>query len=203
MDNVSRTIANLEKNGFHVQHFNSGEEAAQWCLSQARPGLTAACGGSLTLSQLDLAERLQELGVDLVRHSGPGLSKEEARLNMRRELLADLYFCSANAITEQGWIFNTDGTGNRVAATILGPERVFLVVSVDKIVPDLAAAQARVARIAPLNCQRLKFDTPCALSGRCEDCDSPARSCRVEVTLKRPPRTVDITVVLVDEKLGL
>ena len=203
MINVDLTAANLLKNGFHVVRCKTAKEAAEYCLAQAKPGMSADSGGSLTLQQLGLLEALEAKGVEVIYHYGHDLTPAERRFNMRRELMADIYFCSANAITEQGWIFNTDGAGNRVAATILGPEKVYIVASTNKIVSDLAAAERRVAEIAPYNCQRLHFDTPCALTGVCEDCDSPDRSCRVQVTLKRPPRTVDITVVLVDEKLGV
>lgn len=202
MTRLERTAANLLKNGFHVVRCQTAAEAAAYCLAQAEPGMSAGCGGSLTLTQMGLMDALEDRGVELIKHYGPGMSKAESRLNMRRELLADLYFCSANAITEQGWIFNTDGAGNRVAATILGPERIFIVAGYNKLVSDIPAAERRVAEIAPYNCRRLHYDTPCAISGVCEDCDSPDRSCRVQVTLKRPPRTVDITVVLVDEELG-
>ncbi len=201
-NNIERAVANLLKNGFHVVRCATSDEAAAFCLDQAEPGMSAGSGGSMTLQQLGLLEKLEAKGVDVIYHVGHGLTPQERRLNMRRELMADVYFCSANAITEQGWIFNTDGAGNRVAATILGPEHIYIVAGTNKIVSDLAAAERRVAQIAPLNCQRLHYDTPCAETGVCEDCDSPDRSCRVQVILKRPPRTVDITVVLVDESLG-
>ena len=203
MVNFDLTAANLLKNGFHVVRCANANEAAEYCLAQAKPGMSAGSGGSLTLQQLGLLEALEAKGVEVIYHYGHDLTPAERRFNMRRELMADIYFCSANAITEQGWIFNTDGMGNRVAATILGPERVYIVAGTNKIVTDLAAAERRITEIAPYNCKRLNFDTPCAITGVCEDCDSPDRSCRVYVTLKRPPRSVDITVVLVDEELGV
>ena len=203
MVNFDLTAANLLKNGFHVVRCANANEAAEYCLAQAKPGMSAGSGGSLTLQQLGLLEALEAKGVEVIYHYGHDLTPAELRFNMRRELMADIYFCSANAITEQGWIFNTDGMGNRVAATILGPERVYIVAGTNKIVTDLAAAERRITEIAPYNCKRLNFDTPCAITGVCEDCDSPDRSCRVYVTLKRPPRSVDITVVLVDEELGV
>lgn len=202
ISNIERAAANLLKNGFHVVRCANAGEATEFCLAQAEPGMTAGSGGSMTLQEMGLLKKLEAKGVQVIYHVGHGLSPAERRLNMRRELMADLYFCSANAITEDGWIFNTDGAGNRVAATILGPEHIYIVAGINKIVSDLAAAERHVAEIAPLNCQRLHYDTPCAQTGVCEDCDSPDRSCRVQVILKRPPRTVDITVVLVDEKLG-
>ena len=43
-------------------------------------------------------------------------------------------------MSENGEIVNIDGFGNRVAGTIYGPERVFLVVGRNKIAPDLTGA---------------------------------------------------------------
>ena len=200
---IERTVANLQKNGFRVVRCATAAQAAEFLLGEAKPGQSAGSGGSLPLTQLGLLEKLETRGVRVIRHVGPGIDPQNSPRLMREELLADLYFCSANAITEQGWIFNTDGAGNRVAATILGPPEVYIVAGINKLVTDIPAAERRLTQIAPYNCQRLHFSTPCAATGVCEDCDSPDRSCRVEVIMKRPPRTVRITVVLVDAELGV
>ena len=41
-------------------------------------------------------------------------------------LSSDVYFMSTNAITTGGELVNIDGTGNRVAALIYGPETVVI-----------------------------------------------------------------------------
>ncbi len=81
---------------------------------------------------------------------------------------------SANAITEEGAVFNVDGNGNRVAAMIYGPEKVYVVAGVNKIVPDLAAAKKRLEEVAaPLNAKRLNTPNPCKETGRCMVATAP------------------------------
>ena len=80
---------------------------------------------------------------------------------------------SANAVTLDGQLVNIDGTGNRVAALSYGPDCVILLVGMNKIVPDLDAAIARVHNIAaPPNAIRLGLSTPCAKDGVCHNCFS-------------------------------
>ena len=44
----------------------------------------------------------------------------------------EIYFSSVNAIAETGEIINIDGTGNRVASTIYGHEKVYFVLGTNK-----------------------------------------------------------------------
>ncbi len=80
--------------------------------------------------------------------------------------LADVFVGSSNAVTEDGKLFNIDGTGNRVAAMTFGPRKVILVCGVNKIVKDLEEAERRVREwVAPMNVKRLGFKNPCGESG--------------------------------------
>lgn len=58
---------------------------------------------------------------------------------------ADVYLSSVNAIAETGEILNIDGTGNRVAATLYGHKKLYLVTSINKIAADYDAALWRAA----------------------------------------------------------
>ena len=79
---------------------------------------------------------------------------------------------SANAITEEGELYNVDGNGNRVAALIYGPQRVIVVAGVNKIVRNLQEAISRVKYVAaPANGVRLGTNTPCSHTGRCAQCE--------------------------------
>ena len=132
-----------------------------------------------------------------------GLAGEELGKLYRRVFSADWYLASANAITEAGEIYNVDGNSNRVAAITFGPENVLLVVGCNKIVKDLDAAKERVEAIAaPANTVRLSCATPCAVTGKCEHCHSPARICCTTTihSFQRIPGR--IKVLLVGEPLG-
>jgi hypothetical protein len=86
---------------------------------------------------------------------------------------------------------------------IFGPKKVIIIAGVNKLVDTLEAAFARIRNVAgPLNGSRLNLKTPCAITGKCIDCDSPDRMCKVTVILEKRPNLSDITIVLVGENLG-
>lgn len=135
--------------------------------------------------------------------TAPALRARSWAGSTARVFSADWYLASANAITEAGEIYNVDGNSNRVAAITFGPENVLLVVGCNKIVKDLAAAKERVEAIAaPANTVRLNCATPCAATGKCEHCHSPARICCTTTihSFQRVPGR--IKVLLVGEPLG-
>ena len=117
---------------------------------------------------------------------------------------------SANAITEDGELYNVDGNGNRVAALIYGPKRVIVVAGVNKLVRDLDEAISRVkCMAAPANGVRLQTHTPCSRMGRCSGaegrmtagCASERRMC-CQYVVTGYQREDRIRVVLVGEELG-
>ena len=60
---------------------------------------------------------------------------------------------SANALSENGEIVNIDATGNRLAGSIFGHEKVYYVVSTSKIEPDLEKAIWRARNMRRLQIQ--------------------------------------------------
>ena len=111
---------------------------------------------------------------------------------------------SANAITADSRIVNIDGRGNRVAASVSGPKKVVYVIGRNKIVEGgIDAAIARIkAKACPPNCVRLGKKTPCAATGKCADCDSPDRICKVTAIFDRRPTGTPTAVYVVDADLG-
>ena len=110
---------------------------------------------------------------------------------------------SSNAVTYDGELVNTDGTGNRVAALIYGPEHVIVVAGMNKLVPDLDAAVKRIHCVAaPMNTVSLGISTPCRKSGLCADCKSPDTICCQTVITRYSRIPGRIKVILVGEDLG-
>ena len=74
----------------------------------------------------------------------------------------------------------------------------------NKIVPTLEAALDRVKYYAaPLNAKKLSKNTPCAKTGKCEDCDSPNRICNIWTIVEKSKPEGRIIVILIDQELGL
>ena len=198
MADLEKTGKNLENRGFRVHRFASGAEAAEF-LVQTLHGTSIGIGGSVTIDTLGVYDR--RCGSNKVFWHW----KNHAPETRERAGKAETYLCSANGVSENGEIVNIDGFGNRVAGTIYGPERVFLVVGRNKIAPDLTGAIDRARNIAaPLNARRLNRHTPCAVGEpRCHDCRSPEKVCGVMTVFFMPPTSIkEFHVILVDEDLG-
>ena len=189
---------NLTKNGFTVSVFPDGESAAAY-LDSAMDGATVGMGGSVTLQQLGLYERLS--AHNTVYWHWMAEDKPAAYAGAQK---AEYYLSSVNGLAETGELINIDGSGNRVSAIQYGHKKVFLVVGGNKLAKDYDAALYRARNIAaPLNAKRLHCKTPCAeKADRCYNCDVPGRICRGLSVLWKKPGNCEYEVVLIDETLG-
>ena len=192
---------NLEARGFLVSTFSTAAEAAEY-LDKAIDGKTVGFGGSMTLQQMGLYEKLATHNTMYWHQVAAPEEKETVRA---AELTTQIFCSSANGLSEDGQILNIDGIGNRVAATLFGHEKVYFVIGRNKLAPTYEEALWRARNIAaPQNTARLGKKTPCAVKGdRCYDCKSPDRICRSLVVLWGPSMGMETEVNLVDEDLGL
>ena len=188
---------NFERHEFETSFFETREQAATYLQAQIR-GQKVAFGGSVTLQEMGLFDALSKKNEVIWHWNEPGAQ------TLARAREAQIYITSANGVSETGELVNIDGTGNRVAQTLYGPEKVYFVVGKNKIEKDLSSALSRARNVAaPLNAKRLKTDTPCSKTGeRCFDCGSEARICRATVILERPTRGMKAEIVFVNEALG-
>jgi len=197
--NVQRTMESLTRAGFAVRYFETANEAADY-LDESISGKTVGIGGSVTIEQMGLYERLSARNTVFWHWRTNDSQTRTAAAG------AEVYLCSANAIAETGEIVNIDGSGNRVAGTLYNHERVVFVAGVNKIAEDYERAVFRARNVAaPLNTRRLGLKTPCAVGKeiKCYNCASRERICCGVVTLLWPMRSVKVTeVVLVGESLG-
>ena len=199
---ADRVMCALEKRQMIGYYCPTKEEAKEKLLSLIEDGATIGYGGSISLQECGITDALKgERYHLLVRESAT--TPEEQRALYQEMLFADVFLMSANAITEDGELINIDGRGNRVAFLTWGPERVILLVGINKIAPDHETALLRARNTAaPMNAIRLHRDTPCAKTGKCADCQSPDCICSSIVTTRRSHVKGRITVILVGEELG-
>jgi len=198
-DSIKKAIENLRSNGFNVEIFENEAEVKTRILSEVLLSQDVGVGGSVTIRDMGLHEALIERGNNVYWHwlVEPSKRDEERKKASR----ASIYISSTNSITEDGTLVNIDGSGNRVASMFYGHERVYIVAGINKIVQDYDDAIKRIKTVAcPQNAQRLNLTTPCRYTGKCNDCNSTDRMCRVEVILKRS--TGNINVYLINKELG-
>jgi hypothetical protein len=200
-----KAVDALEKKGFEAVYCPTCAEAYEYILTEAEAADSVGFGGSLSVADLDVAGRLKEMGKELLMHSAPGLTHEERRDVMRRQLTCDLFLTGTNALTLSGCLVNIDATGNRVGSMLFGPKKVIVVAGRNKLVDgDISDAVRRIKDwSSPPNARRLNFNTPCAKTGFCCDCNSPERICRITTIIDRKPRQTDLRVLVVNAEMGL
>lgn len=200
-----KAVAGLKKNGFDALYCQSGEEVFHYIVNEAEKAKSVGFGGSLSVSDLKLADKLKGMGKEILNHAAPDLTPEEKLAVTRRQLTCDLFLTGSNAVTLSGVLVNIDGNGNRAAAMFYGPLKVIVVVGRNKLVDG--GVEDAIRRIkefaAPANAKRLDLATPCATTGFCSDCNSPQRICRVTTIIEKKPRNTDIRVLVVNEEMGL
>jgi hypothetical protein len=201
---IEQVLANLRKNRFEASYFATKEEASVY-LNSKIDGKVVGLGDSQTILALGLYESLGKHNeVHDVAHSPINAGKTFADY-AKTTLLTDIFLCSANAVAATGEVVNMDGTGNRVAASLFGHEKVYYVVGINKICPDLDKAIWRVRNVAaPQNAKRKHKKTPCAIKGdRCYNCMSPERICNGLLIEFKKMSNMDMEVVIIGEELGL
>lgn len=197
---LQHCAASLRRRGFGTEVFEDRAAVLAWLKENIPEGASIGVGGSVTLDETGVIAWLT--GNSSYRFLDRYHTDDRDRI-FHESLVADYYLMSSNAITLDGSLYNVDGNGNRLAALIYGPKKVFVIAGWNKIVRDDAAARERVEMIAaPANTQRLHKATPCTKTGMCMHCDTADTICNEEVFTRRPRPLGRISVLLVKEDLG-
>ncbi len=214
MTRVEKTMEELRKNNMPAYFAATKAEAVEKVKELMNEGETVTHGGSVTLAECGITELLKNGDYNYLDRSVPGLTREQVQEIYRKAFSCDTYLTSANAITENGMLFNTDGNSNRVAAIVFGPKSVIVVAGYNKIVKDLDEAFLRLRTVAsPKNTQRLNCATYCAKTGKCvsmndpdaqlgDGCKSEQRICCSYVVSAYQRVKDRIKVIIVGEELG-
>lgn len=192
---------NLEAHGFQVTCFETAEEATAY-LDAAIDGKSVGFGGSVTLQQMGIYEKLATHNLTYWHWI---LEDGESAAEMRKKAQdAQIYLSSVNGLAQTGELINIDGSGNRVSSILYGHEKVYFVIGVNKLAPDYEQALHRARNIAaPKNAKRLGCQTPCAAKAdRCYNCSSPGRICRGLAVLWEAMIGMDMEVILINQELG-
>lgn len=160
-------------------------------------------GGSMSLSESGVMDMLKNRSDIRLIDRSKANSPQQIKQMYRDSFSSDVYFMSTNAITLDGELINIDGNGNRVAALIYGPDKIVMIVGMNKLVSTVEDGMNRVRNIAaPANGVRLDKQTPCAITGFCHDCLSPECMCSHTVITRRCYTPGRMHVILVGETLG-
>ncbi|MCI7130301.1 MAG: lactate utilization protein [Lachnospiraceae bacterium] len=203
-ENQAKTVIKaLEKRNMKGYYCPDCASAVKLADELVPTNTTVAFGGSMTLSESGVMDMLKSREDIRLIDRSKAKTPEETKQMYRDAFSSDVYFMSTNAITLDGELINIDGNGNRVAALIYGPDKIVMVVGMNKLVSTVEDAVNRVRDIAaPANGVRLNKQTPCAATGCCHDCLSPECMCSHTVITRRCYTADRIHVILVGESLG-
>lgn len=194
-------IKELEKRNMEGFFCENSAEAVKLVLSMIPEKSSVSWGGSETIKECGLMDALRLGDYELLDRSK--IAPEEYREFFGKVAMSDAFLMSTNAITTSGELVNIDGASNRLACLLHGPQNVYVIVGMNKLVSDVPAAIGRIRSVAcPANTLRLNRNTPCALTGRCGDCYSQDSICSQIVITRRSSQPKRIKVILVAEHLG-
>ena len=205
--NLEKTIKSLEQKLYTVRCFETHKEAADYLDAQI-DGKVVGFGDSRTIIDMKLYDKLSKHNT--VYDPNQSVDNDGFLEIAKKCLTADIYLTSVNAMAETGEMVNIDGTGNRVAGSLFGHEKIYFVVSTNKIEKNLDEAVFRARNVAaPKNSLKYDLPTPCVINYKktgelkCFDCRRPERICNGIITYMRKMNDIeDVEVILVNEEMG-
>lgn len=210
---LKHTMLHLKKHNFDPYFVNTKEEVVPLIQELVPAGSVVANGGSISLEACGVLDFLQNGTYQFVDRR-LARTEEELREFYVRAYGCDAFFCSANAVTEDGYLYNVDGNSNRIACIAYGPKQVIMVVGRNKVVKNLEQAIQRVKTVcAPKICVTRQHKTYCAAEGQCvsaaqpdsylcDGCNSEQRVCCNYLVSGRQRHKNRIKIILVDEDFG-
>ncbi len=215
---INQILSSLQSRHIQGIFAEDSEEAAQKIMSLIPNDAVVGIGDSTTTKQLSIPQALKGRGTRVLNPFEPKKSKTETKdvfrwhKNMlKRATVSDVFLTGTNAVTLDGRLVNVDAVGNRVAGMFWGHPTSIIVAGRNKIVKDLDEAFYRIRNTIAPNHSRIRSvelgggnsKTPCALTGECSDCRAEDRICNIFTIIEGKPFFTDLTVVMVNEDLGL
>ena len=201
--NLANTIIkNMAKRNMEGYYCATSAEAVEKALSLMPEGSSVTWGGSMSIIECGLMNAVKTGKYEIIDRD---LAKtpQEVREMYAKQVMADYYLMSTNALTMNGELVNIDGRANRVSCLCWGPQNVIIIAGMNKVATDVEDAIKRARNIAaPANTVRLNRNTPCTQTGKCENCYSPDCICSQFVVTRRSGVPNRIKVILVGEELG-
>ena len=215
---IEKTLSSLHSRHIHGIFAEDVEEANERILALVPSDATVAIGDSTTMRQIGSLQALKDRGIKILNPFEPKredvdvepFRQRRARI-LREATLSDVFLTGTNALTQDGKLVNVDATGNRVAGMFWGHPLSIVVLGRNKIVGNLDEAFNRIRNIIAPNHFRIrtaelggrKRETPCVVTGKCNDCRAEDRGCNIFTIIEGKPSSTNLNVIIVNQDLGL
>ena len=195
-ESVGKTADGLKARGFTPIIVENAKEAFDTIKKLIPEGASVMNGSSVTLEEIGFVDHLKAGG-----HGWKNLHEavlqegdKEKRAHLRKHsVVSDYYLGSVHAVTEGGELVIASNTGSQLPHLAYTSPNLILVVSTQKIVPDLARAFDRIEKhVIPLEDEHMK-----KLYGAGTEHNKTTILHGESSSTKR-----NATVILVKEKLG-
>ena len=215
---IEKTLAALRARHIEGLIAENAEEGRLKIMNLIPTEATVGIGDSTGIRQMGLPGALMERGTKVLDAFSPQLKNTHPRdfweLHTRivtQATVCDVFLTGTNAITLDGKLVNADAVGNRVAGMFWGHPLSIVVVGKNKIVGNLDEAFHRIRNVIAPNHARIrstelgggKSKSPCTKTGTCSDCRTVDRICNIFTIIEGKPFRTNLTVVIVNEDLGL
>lgn len=215
---IQQTLSALRSRHIQAIFAEDYEETNQRILALIPLRATVGIGDSTGVRQLGVLRALSERGTRIINPYVPkeGTMSIEDFRQWRIGILGaatvgDVFLTGTNAVTQDGKLVNVDAQGNRVAGMFWGHPLSIIVVGKNKIVRNLDEALHRVRTIIAPNHFRIrsgelggtKRETPCVVTGQCNDCRAEDRGCNIFTIIEGKPSRTNLHVIIVNRDLGL
>lgn len=202
IDKLTKLKENFKNRNIDVNYFDTLEDVKLYILNIIPLDCKVGIGHSSTLQKMNITNLLIQRG-NIVYDKELTINKYESNIIKRKALLSDWYVSGSNAVTVDGRIINVDHSGNRVAAITFGPNKVIIVVGVNKVADTVEEGIKRVKNIAcPLNAKRAGYNPPCVELNKCIDCSSKERVCNYLSIVEGQVDHNRIKLCIVNEECG-
>jgi hypothetical protein len=192
----------FEERNIELEYFHSRKDLINSVKSEMEHYKKIGIGNSQTLKSLKISELAIDMG-KTVFDKTLAETPEDIKHLKKMALVSDCYITSCNAFSKDGRIVNVDHSGNRVAAITYGPERVLIIVGMNKLVNSEKDAINRALTVAtPLNAKRAKIESPCSRNESCEGCTQINRVCNYVSIIKGQHYPGRMKLLIINEDLG-
>ncbi len=202
LNEINEIKMNFEMRNIEFEYFETDEDLMDCIIKETSKFRNIGIGNSQTLKRLNITDTLLEMH-KTVFDKTLGTNSDDIKALKKMALLSECYITSSNAISKDGTIVNVDHSGNRVAAMTYGPDRVLIIVGINKVVQNEKEAIIRALKVAtPQNALRSKIPSPCSTGGTCLECNQTKRVCN-HISLIRGQHEIGrMKVMLLNESLG-
>jgi len=200
-DRVLSCAASLADRDFTVIPVPTASEANRCILAQVPVHRTVVYWEASTLDELGIISTLQARGNSLKSV----LPRATGRASRRKSRIPahSMYLSTVCAVTIDGLLVKVEPEQVKIFGPGRTPDSIVLVAGFNHIVDGLDEAFRRIKDICVPGCAlQMGIDAECVKTGRCVECDTPLAMCSVNTIVTRKPGAMDMTVILIGERLG-